>query len=161
MWRFLAIPLSLLAVGCGAVPNPEHTASHDPAERHSQWPDSGNYTTIVLATRARDQALHLKAWNQKAYAAQLGLDTLVTLEHTMLLGICANYVAHLYDELLDLHDAYPGEEWHPMSVVVSHDPTAASQCRRPVTSPKRLDEPPSRPVLRPIRLEAAAFIGRA
>ncbi len=141
MWRFLALPLCLLAIACGAAPQNHHTVSSDPAQSRSQWPDQANYNTIVVASNVRDQALHLRAWDQKAYAAELGLDTLVTLEHTMFPGRCASFVAHLYAELMDLHDAYPGENWHPMLVVVSRDPTVASQCRpkRPVKSSKPLE----------------------
>ena len=83
-------------------------------QTRSRWPDPANYNAITVAVKVRNQALHLKAWNEKAYAAQLALGTLVTLEGAMLPGRCARFVAHLYDELADLSQAYPGENWHPM-----------------------------------------------
>jgi hypothetical protein len=103
----------------------------------SQWPDPANYHTIVVAIEARNQALHLRAWNQKANAARLALGTLATLAGTMRPGKCARFVAHIYDELADLSQAYRGEQWKPMFVVVAHDPSVASQCAAP-RAPARL-----------------------
>jgi hypothetical protein len=100
-------------------------------QTRSRWPDPANYNTITVAVKARNQALHLKTWDEKAYAAQLALGTLVTLADSMLPGRCARFVAHLYDELADLSQAYPGEDWQPMFDVVAHDPSAASQCAAP------------------------------
>jgi hypothetical protein len=59
------------------------------------------------------------------------MSTLVTLEDRMASGRCAAFVAHLYDELMDLDQAYPGGDWRPMVHVVAHDPTVASQCAAP------------------------------
>jgi hypothetical protein len=100
-------------------------------QTQSRWPELANYNAIIVAVKVRDQALHLKAWNEKAYAAQLALGTLVTLAGSMLPGRCARFVAHLYDELADLSQAYPGENWRPMFAVVAHDPSAASRCAAP------------------------------
>jgi hypothetical protein len=129
MRRFLALPLCLLVAACGSALPHRRVSQADPAPRASPWPDTANYNAIVTAVEVRDHALHLKAWNQKAYAAQLALETLVTLEGTMRPGKCARFVAHIYDELTDLNQAYAGEDWHPMVVVVAHDRTVASQCR--------------------------------
>ena len=103
-------------------------------QTRSRWPDPANYNAIIVAVKVRNQALHLKVWDEKAYAAQLALGTLATLEGSMLPGRCARYVAHLYDELADLSQAYPGENWQPMFHVVAHDPSAASQCSTPRTA---------------------------
>jgi hypothetical protein len=113
-----------------ARPAPAKTVAAAEQTR-SRWPDLANYNAIIVAVKVRDQALHLKAWNEKAYAAQLALGTLVTLEGSMLPGRCARFVAHIYDELADLSQAYPGENWRPMFDVVAHDPSAASQCTAP------------------------------
>ena len=43
----------------------------------------------------------------------LGLGGLMSL-HPILPGGCATAVSYLYDNLLDLHDAYPGEDWRPL-----------------------------------------------
>jgi cellulase/cellobiase CelA1 len=110
----------------------------------SRWPDPANYNAIIVAVKVRDQALHLKMWNEKAYAAQLALGTLVTLEGSMLPGRCARFVAHIYDELADLSQAHPGEDWQPMFDVVAHDPSAASQCAAPRTAHNGLKPMPAR-----------------
>ncbi len=95
----------------------------------SVWPDASNYNVVVAAVAARSQALHLRAWNEKAYAAELALRTLITLAGQIRTGKCAGFVAHIYDELTDLSQAYPGEDWRPLVAVVAHDPSVASQCK--------------------------------
>jgi hypothetical protein len=135
MRSLLALFVCMLAAGCAsrepivvnrpAVPDPPASSSA------SRWPDDADYNAIAIATRVRDQALRLTAWNEKAYAAQLGMSTLVTLEHTMRPGRCATFVAHLYDELMDLNQAYPREDWRPMVRVVAHGPSVASRCAPP------------------------------
>lgn len=134
MRRFLALALCLVIAACG-------TASRQPGTRRaasakapsSRWPHAADYTTIATAVKARDQALRLRAWNQKAEAAQLAMRTLVSLAGAMRDGKCAQFVAHIYNELTDLSQAYAGERWQPMYVVVARDPTVASQCRAPVS----------------------------
>ena len=96
---------------------------------HRLWPDASNYNVIVAAVAARSQALHLRAWNEKAYAAELALRTLITLAGQIRTGKCAGFVAHIYDELTDLSQAYPGEDWRPLVAMVAHDPSVASQCK--------------------------------
>jgi hypothetical protein len=139
---------SLFAAVCVAVTACASVASARPLARPaprqiaavarqtpSRWPDPANYNAIIVAVKVRDQALHhLKAWNEKAYAAQLALGTLATLAGTMLPGRCARFVAHLYDELADLSQAYAGENWQPLLQVVAHDPSARSQCSAPRTA---------------------------
>jgi hypothetical protein len=111
-------------------PAPSQTVAAAPQTR-PRWPDPANYNAITVAVKVRNQALHLKVWDQKAYAAQLALRTLATLVGSMLPDKCARFVAHLYDELADLSQAYPGENWHPMFTVVAHDPSTSSQCSAP------------------------------
>jgi hypothetical protein len=57
--------------------------------------------------------------------------SLLTLEHKLRPGNCATFVAHVYSELMDLSQAYAGEDWRPMFVVVAHDRSVASQCKAP------------------------------
>ena len=136
--RFLMLAACVLVTACASVASDRpaapaagtRTAFALRASR-SQWPNPANYHTIVVAIEARNQALHLRAWNQKAYAAQLALNTLASLAGTMRPGTCARFVAHIYDELADLSQAYPGEQWKPMFVVVARDPSVTSQCAAP------------------------------
>jgi hypothetical protein len=137
--RFLALPACVLVTACASVahgrPATSSAASQTRAaasrQAPSQWPDVANYNAIVIAVKVRDQALGLRPWNEKAYAAQLALRTLATLAGTMRPGSCARFVAHVYDELWDLSDAYPSENWRPMFAVVAHDPSVVSQCAAP------------------------------
>jgi hypothetical protein len=136
--RFSVVAACILVTACASAGSARPPARPAPNQTvavahqiRSRWPDPANYNAIIVAVKVRDQALHLKAWNQKAYAAQLALRTLATLEGTMLPGSCARFVAHLYDELADLSQAYPGENWQPMFAVVAHDPSVASQCAPP------------------------------
>ena len=136
--RFSVFAACVAVTACASVrsarpharPAPNQTAAVTHQIR-SSWPDPANYNAIIVAVKVRDQALHLKAWNEKAYGAQLALWTLTTLEGSMLPGRCARFVAHLYDELADLSQAHPGEDWQPMFDVVAHDRSAASQCTTP------------------------------
>jgi hypothetical protein len=136
--RFSVIAACVAVTACASVKSARPRARPAPGQTvavarqiRSRWPDPANYNAIIVAVKVRDQALHLKPWNEKAYAAQLALSTLATLAGSMLPGRCARFVAHLYDELTDLSQAYPGEDWQPMFAVVAHDPTAASQCAAP------------------------------
>lgn len=117
------------AAGAGFATSADSAAPAHPVR--SQWPSDADYNTIATAVRVRDHALRLKPWNQKAYAAELGMRTLLTLEHKLRPGNCATFVAHVYSELMDLSQAYAGEDWRPMFVVVAHDSGVASQCRSP------------------------------
>jgi cellulase/cellobiase CelA1 len=136
--RFLVLAACVLVTACASSsrdrPATRTAVGQTAADRRStlsQWPDPANYTTIVIAAKVRNQALHLRPWNEKAYAAQLALRTLMTLAGTMRAGKCADFVNHIFDELMDLSQAYRGEKWKPMFVVVAHDPSVASQCAAP------------------------------
>jgi hypothetical protein len=121
----------VVIAGCGAAGQRHVSQPSTPTPVASQWPGDGDYNTITTAVKVRDQALRLRPWNQKAYAARLGLGTLVSLQGKLLPDRCATFVGHIYAELTDLNQAYAGEDWRPMFVVVARDPTVASQCKPP------------------------------
>ena len=52
----------------------------------------------------------------------MGLSALVQLHHS-LHGRCAIAVSYLYDNLLDLHDAYAAEDWEPLRHAVASEPS--------------------------------------
>ena len=139
--RFSVFAACVAVTACASAGSARPPAGVTPAHAvsvarpiRSRWPDPANYNAIIVAVKVRDQALHLKMWNEKAYAAQLALGTLTTLEGSMLPGRCARFVAHVYDELADLSQAHRGEDWQPMFDVVAHDPSAASRCSAPRTA---------------------------
>ena len=118
----------------------------DETERDLEWRGVAAEQRDALSERAgiklaaRSQALRLPAWNEKAYTADLALRTLTTLAGQIRAGRCASFVAHVYDELTDLRQAYAGEDWRPMIAVVAHDPSVASQCRpAPLLAASRLE----------------------
>ena len=61
----------------------------------------------------------------------MGLSALVQLHHS-LRRRCAIAVRYLYDNLLDLHDAYTGEDWTPLRRAVATEPSLAV-CAPPKT----------------------------
>jgi hypothetical protein len=46
-----------------------------------------------------------------------------TRGHPVLPGRCAVAVSYLYDNLLDLHNAYPGEDWQPLRHLTKTQPS--------------------------------------
>jgi hypothetical protein len=76
--------------------------------------------TVVQALRERD-------WRRRAGAAFYGLLAMMSL-HYMMPGPCATLAARTYDELLDLHDAYAGENFRPLARLVSRDVSVRTAC---------------------------------
>jgi hypothetical protein len=90
--------------------------------------------TIKVAVRVRDRALFQKTdWRTKSLAAALALRTLLTVR--MAPGRCATFVTLLYGNLLDLHEAYPGEDWRPLIRLVRRQPTLRGSCSRRAPRP--------------------------
>jgi hypothetical protein len=92
--------------------------------RHSSRPPA-NWDLIRVAASLRENALgqHRTAFH-RAYAAYMGLSTLLQIRHR-LRGSCATAVSYLYDNLLDLHDAYTGEDWTALRQAVAREPSLA------------------------------------
>jgi hypothetical protein len=117
-----------LAGGCGATTH-HASAGLPPRPPLSPWPSRADYATIKTAVGVRDHVLLRRTdWREKAYAAFLGLRTLLTVH--MAAGSCATYVTELYGNLLDLRDAYPAEDWRPLVRFVRRQPSLAAACRR-------------------------------
>jgi hypothetical protein len=85
-------------------------------------PDRADWQKIQAAAHLRRTALgrHRSA-HFRAFAAFLGLSELITI-HPLGPGRCATAVTDLYDNLLDLHDAYQGENWNPLRHAVAKEP---------------------------------------
>jgi hypothetical protein len=136
--RWLVLVLAVLALtavgGCGS-----QTRSPSPAvlTPRSQWPSDADYGTLASARATVRQALEERDWRRKAGAAEYGLLAMMAL-HAIEPGRCAGLVAHTYAELMDLRDAYRGEDWRPMVAVVSSDPSLASRCRPRAAGTSRL-----------------------
>jgi len=75
-----------------------------------------------------------KSVHFRSFAATLGLRELVTIK-PLGPGRCATAVVYLYDNLLDLSDAYQGENWNPLRRAVAKEPSIHA-CAPP--QPRRL-----------------------
>lgn len=97
-------------------------ASAASATRPSR-PDRADWEKIKTAARLRGMALapHRTA-HFRAFAANLGLSELVSI-HPLARGRCATAVTYLYNNLLDLENAYPGENWTPLRRAVAREPS--------------------------------------
>jgi hypothetical protein len=103
-------------------------ASIGSASRPSR-PDRADWEKIKAAARLRRLALarHRTA-HFRAFAAYLGLGELVSIR-PLASGRCATAVTYLYNNLLDLENAYPGENWTPLRRLVTKEPSLRA-CER-------------------------------
>jgi hypothetical protein len=118
--------------GASASPRPTLSprTSTGSAARSSR-PDRADWEKIETAARLRRTALagHRTA-RFRAFAASLGLGVLVSV-HPLAAGRCATAVTYLYNNLLDLENAYPGENWNPLRRAVAKAPSIHACAPRP------------------------------
>jgi hypothetical protein len=93
---------------------------------HPRNVDAANWAEIQAAAWLRQNALSPKRTPfHRRFAAYMGLSTLLQL-HFPLRSRCAVAVSYLYDNLLDLHEAYTGEDWTPLRQAVAGEPSLAA-----------------------------------
>ncbi len=86
-----------------------------------------DWVTVKNAVRLRWMALARgRSAYYRGFAAYMGLSGLTRL-HPIRHGRCAIAVSYLYDNLLDLAHAYPGEAWQPLRRLIRKQP-ALSVC---------------------------------
>ena len=111
----------------------------------STRPNRADWEKIQTAAGVRTLALapHRTA-RFRAFAAYLGLRELVSI-HPFAPGRCATAVTYLYDNLLDLENAYPGENWTPLRRAVAKEPSIHACATRREHDPRPLvaDHQPS------------------
>jgi hypothetical protein len=108
------------------------------------WPSAADYGTIKVTVGVRDRALLRQTdWRTKALSASLALRTLLTVRVAP--GRCAAFVTFLYGNLLDLHEAYPGEDWRPLIRLVRRHPTLRSSCAQRADRPQPQEGAPVLP----------------
>jgi hypothetical protein len=112
-----------------STPTPAKLAKQAAPRPRSGLPSEADYGAVVSARVVIHQALREPNWHGKSYGALLGMKALMTI-HPIASARCAWFVNRTYDELRDLLDAYPGENWAPMVTVVHHDPPVTI-CRAP------------------------------
>jgi hypothetical protein len=127
---------AVLAGGSAAVPGPaagyRAHASTASAARSSR-PNRADWEKIKTAAGLRSMALapHRTA-HFRAFAASLGLSELVSV-HPLAPGRCRTAVIDLHNNLLDLENAYPGENWNPLRRAVAREPSINTCAPRPST----------------------------
>ncbi len=94
-------------------------------------PDKADWAKIKTAVSLRRLALAPHRTSRfRAFAAVLGLSELVSIHH-ITPGRCLTAVTDLYNNLLDLENAYPGEDWGPLRRAVAKEPPIDSCAPRP------------------------------
>ena len=86
-------------------------------------PDHADWEKITAAAGLRRLALapHRTA-RFRAFTADLGLHQLTSIR-PLGPGRCATAVVYLYNNLLDLDNAQPGENWQPLRRLVAKEPS--------------------------------------
>ena len=124
---------------------PTGRAAQRPAASHraTRWPtpldrprlDAADWATVQNVVRLRTMALAPgRTALYRSFAAYMGLTALLNL-HPVRPGRCATAVSYLYDNLLDLHDAYSGDDWRPLRRLIRKQPSLrVCAPRRPPTS---------------------------
>jgi hypothetical protein len=139
----IATAIASLVAGSPAVAAPRRPStsvrvaradgSHGPtgSVARSPLPDKADWATIKTAADVRRLALapHRTA-RFRAFAASLGLTDLVSI-HPLAPGRCRTAVTDLYNNLLDLENAYPGEKWGPLRRAVAKEPSIDACAPRP------------------------------
>ena len=73
----------------------------------------------------------------RSFAAMLGLGQLSSI-HPLAPGRCRTAVIDLHNNLLDLQDAFPGENWGPLRRAVAKEPSIHACAPRPKHSSRNL-----------------------
>lgn len=124
-----AVAAALVAASVPLWSGGQHSppATHHPTltalVRRPQSAGDANWQAIKAAAWLRDNALQPRhtAFHRQ-FAAFMGLEQLMGL-HPIRQGRCATAVSYLYDNLLDLRDAYTGEDWTPLRQAVATQPS--------------------------------------
>jgi hypothetical protein len=121
--------LTAIAIAAAFLGGPASLAAsaHPPAR-----PNKADWHKIQTAAQLRTMALarHRTA-RFRSFTASLGLGQLASI-HPLAPGRCRNAVIDLFNNLLDLENAFPGENWNPLRRAVAKEPSIhACAPRRP------------------------------
>jgi hypothetical protein len=119
-----------VAVAMLALARPSHTTTTGRAQREaathvprSARLDGAGWAAVRSAAQLRAMALAPgRTAAYRSFAARMGLEELLGLR-PIRRGRCADAVLYLYNNLLDLHDASPGEDWRPLRHLVRMQPS--------------------------------------
>ena len=115
---FIAVSMGVITLALTGAPN---TTAHSRGSRETRPQiarsarlDASSWETVRNVVRLRTMALVPgRTAMYRSFAAYMGLSGLLQL-HPVLPGRCAIAVSYLYDNMLDLHGAYPDEDWRPL-----------------------------------------------
>jgi hypothetical protein len=104
---------------------------HSATAARSSRPNRTDWNKIKTAAHLRNMALapHRTA-RFRSFTATLGLGQLSSI-HPLAPGRCLTAVTYLYDNLLDLENAFPGENWGPLRRAVAKEPSIHACAPRP------------------------------
>jgi hypothetical protein len=124
--------LTAIAIAAVFVVGPPALAAS--AHRPSR-PDKADWHKIQTAAHLRGMALarHRTA-RFRSFTASLGLGQLASI-HPLAPGRCRTAVIDLFNNLLDLENAFPGENWNPLRRAVAKEPSIHACGPRPSRHP--------------------------
>jgi hypothetical protein len=86
-------------------------------------PDKADWLKIQTAARLRHTALERhRTARFRSFSAMLGLEQLDSIQ-PLAPGRCLTAVIDLHNNLLDLQEAIPGENWNPLRQAVAKEPS--------------------------------------
>jgi hypothetical protein len=141
MRTLTATAIAVVLIGSQAAPaairvtaSSPSTAAQNPRSAtaaRSSRPSREDWNKIKTAARLRNMALapHRTA-RFRSFTATLGLGQLSSI-HPLAPGRCLTAVTYLYDNLLDLENAFPGEDWGPLRRAVAKEPSIHACAPRP------------------------------
>jgi hypothetical protein len=117
-WRTLtAIATAAVLIGTATAP----AGSAAPA--FPRRPNKADWQRIQTAARLRHMALaRNRTAHFRSFTAMLGLEQLDAIA-PLAPGRCLNAVIDLHNNLLDLQEAIPGENWNPLRRAVAKEPS--------------------------------------
>jgi hypothetical protein len=122
-WRTLTV----VAIAAALIGSPAAVPATASATRPTR-PNKADWQMMQSAARLRKMALaqHRTA-RFRSFAATLGLGQLASI-HPLAPGRCLTAVTYLFNNLLDLENAFPGEDWGPLRRAVAKEPSIRA-CR--------------------------------
>jgi hypothetical protein len=122
-WRTLTVVAIAAVLIGGPAALPAGASAVSPTR-----PNKADWHKIQSAARLRKMALarHRTA-RFRSFAATLGLGQLVSI-HPLAPGRCLTAVTDLFNNLRDLENAVPGENWDPLRRAVAKEPSIRA-CR--------------------------------
>jgi len=112
-----AIAIAAFSVVAAAVQKASAAASLPSRPSKADWHKIQTAASLRKLALARHRTAHFRS-----FTASLGLGQLASV-HPLAPGRCRNAVTDLGNNLLDLENAFPGENWNPLRRAVAKEPS--------------------------------------